>query len=69
MKAHELANHLLKCENLEVTASVDISISDNDSDRRIFTNECFGINSYKGDRDRITICFGAEPKDNYDKIL
>ena len=28
MKAHDLAQYLLKCENLEVTASIDISTNE-----------------------------------------
>ena len=69
MKAHELAKELLKAENFEVTASIDISTNDGDNDRRIFTNECFGINNLKGDGNVITILFDAEPKDNYGNAL
>ena len=64
MKAHELAKQLLECVDFEVTASIDISTCDEDSHRRIFTNECFGINSELGDAGVITILFGAEPEDN-----
>ena len=74
MTAHELAEQLLKCEDLEVTASIDISTCDEDSGRRIFTDEFFGINSYLGDGynsgcARITLLFGAEAVDNYNKKL
>ena len=66
MTAHELAEQLLKCEDLEVTASIDISTCDEDSGRRIFTDEFFGINSGCA---RITLLFGAEAVDNYNKKL
>jgi hypothetical protein len=69
MKAHDLAKYLLECENLDVTASVDISTNDEDSDRRIFTDECFGINNKFGDGGVITILFDAKPKDNYGNAL
>lgn len=69
MTAHELAKELLKAENFEVTASIDISNDDNDNDRRIFTDNCFGINNLKGDGKVITILFDAEPKDNYGNTL
>lgn len=69
MTAHELAKELLKAENFEVTASIDISTDDNDNDRRIFTDNCFGINKLKGDGKVITILFDAEPKDNYGNSL
>jgi len=68
MTAHELAKELLKSEDFEVTASIDISVGD-DNTRRIFTDECFGVNSYKGDAGVITILFSAEPKDNYGKAI
>jgi hypothetical protein len=69
MKAHELAKELLKAEDFEVTASIDISTNDEDNDRRIFTDNCFGINNLKGDSNVITILFDAEPKDNYGNAL
>jgi|TARA_R110000851_G_scaffold56073_2_gene131181 hypothetical protein len=69
MTSHELAKELLKAEDFEVTASIDISTDDCDSDRRIFTNECFGVNNLKGDGGVITILFIAEPKDNYGNTL
>ena len=69
MTAHELAKELLKAEDFEVTASIDISTNDNNSDRRIFTDKCFGINNLKGDGNVITILFDAEPKDNYGNAL
>lgn len=62
MKAHDLAAQLLKCENLEVKASIDIS-KDEDG-RRLFTEACHGINSYNGYRGEIIILFEAEPIDN-----
>lgn len=65
MKAHDLAKHLLNCEDVEVCASVDISTGDEDSDRRIFTEDCMGVNSYNGDSGKITILFYANPSDNY----
>lgn len=74
MKTHELAKYLLMCDDLEVTASIDISTCDDDSGRRIFTDEFFGINSTEGDHSGseyacITLLFGAEPIDNHDKKL
>ena len=69
MKAHELAKMLLEAEDYEVTASIDISTNDEDNDRRIFTKDCFGINSLSGDGGVITILFDAEPKDNYGNAL
>lgn len=65
MKAHELAKQLLESEDYEVTASIDISTCDIDSDRRIFTKECIGINNTNGDNNIITILFSAIPNDNY----
>lgn len=67
MTAHELARELLKSEDFEVTASIDISTNDNDSDRRIFATNCRGVNSFNGDGGDITILFDADPKDNYGK--
>ena len=69
MTSHELARKLLKCEDLEVTASIDISTGDDDSDRRIFTKDCFGVNSFAGDAGKITVLFEADPVDNYKKSL
>ena len=69
MKAHELAKELLKAEDFEVTASIDISNNDSDNDRRIFTDNCFGINNLKGDGNVITILFDAKPEDNYGNAL
>jgi hypothetical protein len=69
MTSHELARELLKCEDLEVTASLDISTGDDDSGRRIFTNGCFGVNNFTGDAGVITILFDADPKDNYGELL
>lgn len=69
MKAHELAEMLLKSKNYEVTASIDISTGDEDNDRRIYTKDCFGINSLNGDAGVITILFDAKPKDNYGNAL
>lgn len=69
MKAHELAELLLKCENLEVTASIDISTNDDDSGRRIFADNCRGINNYKGDGGNITILMDSEPYDNEGRRL
>jgi hypothetical protein len=66
MKAHELARELLKCNNFEVAASIDISTCDADSDRRIFTTETIGINAYNvSDGREIIILFSADPIDNY----
>lgn len=69
MKAHKLAELLLNCDNLEVTASIDISTCDDDSGRRIFTDNCIGINNYKGDGGVITILMDSEPYDNEGKKL
>jgi hypothetical protein len=69
MTAHELAKELLKAEDFEVTASIDISTDDNDNDRRIFTDNCFGINNLKGDGNVITILFNAKAEDNYGNAL
>ena len=69
MTAHELGEYLMECENFEVTASIDISKNDDDNDRRIFTKECFGINSITGRGGVITILFDAEPKDNYGNAI
>lgn len=35
------------------------------AERRIFTNECFGINHYEGESGVINLLFGAEPRDNF----
>ena len=69
MKAHDLARELLKCDNETVIASIDISTGDSDSDRRIFTSECFGINSKKANAQTIVILFASDPVDNYGKKL
>jgi hypothetical protein len=69
MKAHDLAQYLLKCQNLEVTASIDISTNEEDSDRRIFTTDCFGVNNIRGDDGVITVLFEAKPEDNYGNVL
>ena len=69
MTAHELGKYLLECEDLEVTASIDISKNEDDGDRRIFTNDCNGINSMTGDGGIITILFDAYPKDNYGNAI
>ena len=69
MKAHELAQELLECEDLEVNASVDISTCDDDGGRRIFTVDCMGVNNYSGDAGEITILFYAHPEDNEGKKL
>ena len=67
MKAHELANILLNCPDLEITGSVDISTSDKDSQRTIFTNACVGVNDDTGDNGEIIILFSAIPIDNFGK--
>ena len=69
MRAHELAKMLLEAEDYEVIASIDISSNDEDSDRRIFTRDCFGVNNLRGDAGKITILFDAEPEDNYGQAL
>ena len=69
MKAHKLAEELLKCDNVEITASIDISTGDNDSGRRIFTDDCMGINSYSDEGGFVTILFSAEAKDNFNKKI
>lgn len=69
MKAYDLARELLKGEDLEVTASIDISKGEEDNMRRIFTVGCFGINSHKGDGGVITILFDADPVDNQGKKI
>ena len=69
MKVHDLANELLKCDNVEVTASIDISVNDDDNGRRLFSDSCMGINSYNDEGGFITILFSAEPIDNYGKQL
>ena len=69
MKAHELAKYLLECENLNVVASIDISTNDDDSDRRIFTDGCLGVNNINGDNGLITILFVSKPEDNYGNVL
>lgn len=68
MKAHELAQQLLKSKNLEVSASFDISKSFDDFDRRIYSKKCHGVNNQDGDIDSIVILFDAEPKDNYNNL-
>tara|TARA_R110002096_G_C14168586_1_gene685703 strand:+ start:22 stop:231 length:210 start_codon:yes stop_codon:yes gene_type:complete len=69
VKAHELAKELLKSKDFEVNASIDISTCDADSDRRIFTIDCMGVNDFSGDVGEITILFFANPKDNQGKTL
>lgn len=69
MKAHELAKKLLKSENFEVNASIDISTGDVDFDRRIFTESCVGVNNYEGDYKEIIILFNSKPQDNYGKEI
>jgi len=64
MKAYELARSLLSCEDLPVSASIDISTGDSDSGRRVFTEECFGVNNKSGVAGEIVICFYAPPFDN-----
>jgi len=49
--------------------SLDISTGDEDSGRRIFSDDCMGINAYKDEGGFVTMLFYAEPKDNYDKDL
>jgi len=60
MKAHDLAALLLKCENLEVTTSIDISTNEKDNHKRLYGNNCRGINSLNGDAGVITILFDLE---------
>ena len=69
MKAHELAIELPRSEDFEVVASIDISTNEKDSGRRIFTNDCTGVNNVHGDAGEIIILFSAAPKDNEGKTL
>jgi len=59
MKTHDLAKELLKGEDVEIEASIDISTCDGDSDKRIFTDQFFGINYQPGDTSIVTLLFGA----------
>jgi len=63
MDTHELAKLLLSTKNKKLTASIDISTGDVDSDRRIFTEEFFGINDINDDNE-IVLLFGAKLKIN-----
>ena len=63
MKAHDLADMLMLCPNVEVTASIDISTCDEDSGRRIFTNDCMGVNDINCQSP--VILFSATHEDNY----
>ena len=67
MLAHELAAELLKCENLPVSASVDISTCEDDyrGGRNIFTTDMMGVNAYEGDAGEITLLFAADPEDSH----
>lgn len=58
---HQLAAELLKCENVPVTASVDVSIGEIDAERRAFGFECLGINDTRAPE--ITILFVGEIND------
>lgn len=69
MKAHELGRMLLKGDDEEITASIDISTGDEDAGRRIYAIECFGVNSMKANSNEIVILFCAEPEDNEGKAL
>lgn len=69
MTAHELAKQLLKCKDVEVQASIDISTNDNDIDRRIFTDSCIGINEYNPNDGIVIILFSAVPKDSYGRKI
>ena len=64
MNAHELAKQLLEGQDFPISASIDISTNDDDSDRRIFTNEFFGINDANGHGGEIVLLFLADPVDN-----
>ncbi len=69
--SHQLAAELLKGPDLPVTASIDISTSDEDGGRRLYThdNGCMGVNNTEGDAGLITILFSAEPFDNDNKRI
>ena len=68
METHELAKLLLSTKNKKIIGSIDISTNDDDSDRRIFTDEFFGVNDINDDNE-VMFLFSAEPKDNYGKII
>jgi len=69
MKSHDLAKQLLKGTNIDVIASIDISTNDDDHDRRIFCDECFGVNNISDTEREIVILFSAKPKDNYNNNI
>ena len=60
MKAHELARELLRCENYEVAASIDISTGDNDAFDRVFGFDLECVNDRTGGNlQQITLIFCA----------
>jgi len=69
MKAHDLAELLLKGDNAEISASIDISTGDDDCGRRLFTNDFYGVNATVSQHGEITLLFSAHPQDNYGKDL
>lgn len=58
---HQLAAELLKCENVSVTVSVDISTCDEDAGRRAFGHTCMGVNDRRAPE--ITVLFEGEVND------
>ena len=63
MKAHELAKMLLASEDKELSISVDISKNEDDSGRRIFIYDIFGVNSQENP---CILCY-SDLIDNYGK--
>ncbi len=41
---HQLAAELLKCENVPVYISIDVSTCENDAERRAFSHDFLGVN-------------------------
>ncbi len=52
---HQLAAELLKCENVPVTISIDVSTGDDDAGHRAFSLEYLGINDKRASQ--ITLLF------------
>ncbi len=69
MTAHEVARQLLAGEDFPLTASLDISTSDENSGRRLFSYECLGVNDSRGPAGEIVLMFAAHPTDNEGKAL
>jgi len=59
---HQLAAELLKCENVPVYVSIDISTCGNDAGRKAFSNGFLGIN-YK-QAPEVILLFDGQLNDN-----